>query len=96
LFITTGPLTLLTVASGLLAWQENGGRREWWLAATTVIFVERIATFVYFNPAILKLQQVTPGDPTINSSVSRWISLNHFRMTFVFIAWMAALRALTL
>ena len=95
-FITTGPLTLLTLASAVLAWQETGARREWWLSAVMVILVERVATFSYFIPAILALQRATPGDPTVNSTVSRWISLNYFRLTFVFIAWMAGMRALTL
>lgn len=95
-FVTTGPLTALAVASVLLAGEEASGRREWWMTAAAVILVERIATFAYFIPAILKLQRATPGDLTVNSSVSRWIALNYFRLTFLFIGWLASLRALTL
>jgi hypothetical protein len=77
-FVATGPLTLLAVASLLLAAQEQSGRREWWMAA------------------ILRLQRVTPGDPNVDHAVLRWISLNYLRLTFLFIGWLAALRALTL
>jgi hypothetical protein len=95
-FVATGPLTLLAVASMLLAAQEQSGRREWWMAAAAVILVERIAAFGYFMPAILRLQRVTPGDPNVDHAVLRWISLNYLRLTFLFIGWLAALRALTL
>ena len=93
-YVTTGPLTMLAVASLLLAGQAESGRREWWMTAASVIVVERIATFAYFIPALLKLQRATPGDLTVGSSVSRWIALNYFRVTFLFIGWLAALRAL--
>ena len=95
-FVTTGPLTALAVASMLLAGQAASGRREWWMTAAAVILVERIATFAYFIPAILRLQRAPPGDPSVNPAIARWISLNYFRMTFLFIGWVAALRALTL
>lgn len=95
-FVTTGPLTALAVASVLLAGQAASGRREWWMTAASVIIVERIATFAYFIPAIHRLQRAPPGDPTVNAAISRWISLNYFRMTFLFIGWIAALRALTI
>lgn len=95
-FVTTGPLTLLAVASVFLAGQAESGRREWWLTAACVILVERIATFAYFIPAILRLQRAPPGDTKVNPSIARWMSLNYFRITFLFIGWVAALRALTL
>jgi hypothetical protein len=95
-FVTTGPLTLLAVASMLLAGQAASGQREWWMTAASVIIVERIATFAYFIPAILRLQRAPPGDRAVNSAASRWIALNYFRITFLFIGWVAALRALTL
>ena len=95
-FVTTGPLTVLAVASMLLAGRAAGGRREWWMTAASVIIVDRIATFAYFIPVLLKLQRATPSDPSVNSSISRWMALNYFRLTFLFIGWLAALRALTL
>ena len=32
-FVTTGPLTLLTLANVIVAWRSTGAVRSWWLAA---------------------------------------------------------------
>src|SRR5438309_12120473 len=54
-FVTTIPLTLLYPANLVTAWHVQGPRRRWWLAAAIVLFVERIATFSYFIPTMLRL-----------------------------------------
>src|SRR6266581_3521284 len=56
-FVTTIPLTLLTLASLVAAWHAPAPRRESWLVAAVVILVERIATFSYFIPTMLRLQR---------------------------------------
>lgn len=40
-YVTTVPLTLLTLASLLAAWQSTGPERAWWLAAVVIIVAER-------------------------------------------------------
>src|SRR5882724_10747400 len=56
-FVTTVPLTLLTIANFCVAWQVAEPRRSYWLFAATVILVERVFTFAYFIPTIIRLQR---------------------------------------
>ena len=52
-FVTTGPLTLVTLANLAVAWQSQGPRHDWWLGAAAIPLVERIATFSYFIPTAI-------------------------------------------
>src|SRR5262249_60481357 len=54
-YVTTVPLTLLTLANLVVAWQAHGARRHWWLGAAVIMLVERIGTFSYFIPMALTL-----------------------------------------
>jgi len=94
-FVTTGPLTLLTLASLVSASRTPGPRGTWWLAAAVIVLVERIATFGYFIPTMVRLQRVeTVIDPAIRARVSRWLILNHIRNAAYLAAWVAAMFAL--
>jgi hypothetical protein len=93
--VTTVPLTLLTLAGCVLAWPPDTIRRQWWLAALGLMLIERIATFGFFIPQLLKL---LADDPTAQRSgrVARtWVQLNYARAALAFAAWIAALRALS-
>jgi hypothetical protein len=46
-YVTTIPLTLLTVANLFAAWLEPSPKRKWWLWAAVTIVLERVATFAY-------------------------------------------------
>jgi len=95
--VTTVPLTLLTLASVAAAWQTQGPLGRWWLGAAVITLVERVMTFAYFIPGMLKLQrgQVSPGS-NIRAAATRWARLNHVRSALSLAAWMAALRAFSL
>jgi Domain of unknown function (DUF1772) len=96
-FVTTIPLTLLTLASLVLAWQSQEPKHCWWLAAALVIFIERIGTFAFFIPVAIKLQKADTLIPSVVTSlVSWWIRLNYVRIMLTLIAWVAALRAFSL
>lgn len=96
-FVTTGPLTLLTLAGCLVAWSPETARERWWLAGAGVMLVERIATFGYFIPQLLKLMHVERLHHEEATQVARrWMHLNHVRAALAFIGWLAALRALSL
>lgn len=96
-FVTTVPLTLLTVANLILAFQSDGAARNWWLAASVVTLVERLATFAFFIPTAIKLQKSETLEPRKASAlVSSWVRLNYVRNLLNLIGWVAALRALTL
>jgi hypothetical protein len=96
-YVTTGPLTLLTVASIFAAWMTQGPMRAWYLAAVCIIIVERIATFSYFIPTMLRLMG-TEGlaDADVKATLSQWLLMNHGRHVLTLTGWLAALRALSL
>lgn len=96
-FVTTVPLTLLTLANLGAAWQSPSPRHEWWLGAAVVTLVERIATFSYFIPTALRLMRAEALSSTkIEAMASQWMTLNHVRAALALIGWLAALKALSL
>jgi len=96
-FVTTVPLTLLTPANLAAAWQSHGLRHEWWLGAAVIALVERIGTFSYFIPTALRLTRAEALPAAkVEVMASQWIALNHVRAALVLIAWLAALKALSL
>jgi Domain of unknown function (DUF1772) len=96
-FVTTIPLTLLTLANLVVAWQSQNPRHEWWLAAAVITLVERILTFSYFIPTAIQLMRAETFPPGKGEAMaSRWMKLNYVRGALGLIAWLAALRALSL
>ena len=95
-FVTTGPLTLLTIASLALVWTAEGSRQDWWLASTVLLVVERLVTFGYFIPTMARLQSSSgwPRD-RVESTLSQWMRLNLGRHLLVLAAWLTALQAFT-
>lgn len=94
-YVTTGPLTLLTLANLGAAWTASGAARDWWLAASVFVLADRILTFAYFIPVMVGLMKATPS-PASGAIAARWLTLNSLRHVLVFGGWLAALRALTL
>ena len=96
-FVTTGPLTLLTVANLVAALQTQGPARAWWLTAAIVTLVERAATFGYFIPTIIRLQRTpTLTQTAVRVALARWVRLNYVRNTLTLVAWIAALKVLAM
>ena len=91
-FVSTIPLTLLTVANLVLAWQASGALRAWWLSAALLALADRVFTFSYFIPAMLGLM-AAPDSPEAAASASLWANLNHVRHAIVLAAWLASLNA---
>jgi hypothetical protein len=96
-YVTTVPLTLLTLANLVAAWLERRPRRYWWLGAVAIIVVERIATFSYFIPTMVWLQG-TEGLPQaeVQATLSRWLFLDYGRHVLTLAGWLAALKAFSL
>ena len=93
-FVTTIPLTLLTIANFVLAWNSSEPRHQWWLAAAAITLIERVMTFSYFIPTIIRLQKANSLTPSkISSSISTWIRVNYIRNILTIIAMIFALRA---
>lgn len=96
-FVTTGPLTLLTLANLVAAWQSVGLPRGWWLAAGLITLLERVGTFSFFIPTAIRLGQAGHLPPPATSRlVARWVALNRVRTALTVLGWLAGLRALTL
>lgn len=93
-YVTTVPLTLLTVANLVLAWRAHGLVRKWWLVSTGMTVLERVFTFAFFIPTMLWL---TGDDVSRNAAevAARWATLNSLRHAMVFVAWFAALMVLS-
>lgn len=96
-YVTTIPLTLLTLLSLWAAWQTAGPERVWWLAAAMVIMVERVATFGYFIPGMIAMQGGTGvPDAQGKAALTQWLWLNTGRHILTLAGWLLALRALVL
>jgi len=96
-YVTTVPLTLLTLASLAAAWLTQGPMRVWYLAAVGIVIVERIATFSYFIPRMVWMTGAE-GLPAadLKAALSQWLLMNHGRHVLSLAGWLAALKALSL
>lgn len=95
-YVTTVPLTLLTLASLAVTWNLANPLKQWWLAAAIITLLERIGTFSYFIPTALKLMQAETISTTRSAMASQWMRLNLLRAVLSFTGWLAALKALSL
>lgn len=94
-FVTTVPLTLLTLANAVAAWRSGGLVRRWWLTSAGCALLERVLTFSYFIPAMVGLMQM-PDSPTSVTRAAVWMNLNYLRHTIMLMAWLAGLKAYSL
>jgi hypothetical protein len=74
-YVTTVPLTVL--ANLIAAWLTQGPMRFWYLTAVCIVIVERVATFSYFIPTMVRLMS-TEGlaDGDIKAALSHWLLMN--------------------
>jgi hypothetical protein len=95
-YVTTGPLTLLTLASLVAAWRDQGPRRYWWLGAVALTIAERSATFSYFIPTMIRLMGTEDlPEAEVKATLSQWRRRNYGRHVLTLTAWLAALKALS-
>lgn len=95
-FVSTGPLTLVVLVGLVVIRRFDGPSRPWWLAALCVALVERIATFAYFIPTMVSLQQQQALTPEVVSTLATWSFANHGRHILTIAAWLSSLKALSL
>ena len=96
-YVTTVPLTLLALANLVAAWRTQRAIRGWWLGAALTTLADRVFTFSYFVPTMVKLM----NDETLSQSQAvsmalRWGNLNYLRHLIVLMAWLLALKAFSL
>jgi hypothetical protein len=88
-FVSTGPLTLLTLANLVVAWESQGQRHGWWLGAAVTTLVERIATFSYFIPMAIRLMHAEALPPARSKPRRRtgWRSITSVQFLFYLGGW---------
>jgi hypothetical protein len=94
-FVTTVPLTLLTLANLFVAWRASGSVRRWWLAAALAALADRVFTFSYFIPSMVGLMGAADSPQSVAAAV-RWSSLNYVRHAIVLVAWLSSLKTFSL
>ena len=96
-YVTTVPLTLLTLVSLVAAWWTPLVVRTWWLGAVAAALVDRIMTFAYFIPTMLALMKndAMPQSEAV-ARATQWVGLGYARHAATLIAWLAALKALSM
>ena len=96
-YVTTVPLTLLTLASLICAQGMPDPVHHWWLGAAAAALVDRLLTFAYFIPTMLKLMrgEVGPEAATVAKAL-QWVRFGYVRHAATLVAWLAALQAFAL
>lgn len=94
-FVTTVPLTLLTIANLIFALRSNAPLHSWWVAGAAIVLLERIGTFCFFIPTAIRLQR-SKSLPAAKTSamVLRWTRLNYLRNALTFAAMLLLLKAM--
>ncbi len=92
-FVSTGPLTLLTLVNLVAAWRSTGASREIWLLAAGIGLTERVLTFSYFIPAMVRLMDAANSVEAV-ATAKLWLQVNYLRHGLTLAAWLAALRTL--
>ena len=94
-YVTTGPLTILTLANLFFAWRAAEPKHTWWLIAASMVLAERAFTFSYFIPTMVRLMDAADS-PANAATALGWARLNYLRHLLVFAGWLAALKTLTI
>jgi hypothetical protein len=95
-FVTTGPLTLLTVLNLVASWKIHSALGRWWRFAAVISLGERVFTLAYFIPTMVELMAINAStEPLVIDRALQWEHLNIFRHLLAGGAWLGALKALT-
>jgi len=93
-FVTTGPITLLTLLSVVLIWKTKGNVRRWWLVVLVFLLVDRIMTFSYFIPTMVELMDGKLVQVEAVRVAQQWANLNVVRLIASGLSFVAAIKLL--
>jgi len=96
IFVTTIPLTILTLTNLFLAFRSRGRVRRYWIVAASVALVERLLTFLYFIPTMIRLMSGDLPNVEAVALAQQWIHFNTLRHILMLVAWLGALRVFAL
>jgi len=91
-YASTFPLTLLTLGSALVLAGTPPPVRLVWAGSVAVVVLERVATFGYFIPTMIRLTRAAPR-PDDAAVARRWVRCNHARHVANLVAWVLAVQA---
>jgi len=96
-FVTTGPLTLLTLATLGALWWAPPAVRTWWLAAALIVLCERAMTFGYFIPTMIRLMsEGAYSQPEAVAKALTWAKAGYLRHALNLFGLLAAMKAFSL
>lgn len=95
-FVTTGPLTLLTLASLMLAWKAKGSIKTWWLVLLAFLLIDRAMTFGYFIPTMAELMSGSVNPAEAAQTAQQWANMNIVRLIASGLAFLSAIKLLTI
>jgi hypothetical protein len=89
---------LLAFVNGYLAWQHIGAVHLVWLAASLIIIIKSVVTYIYFVPTMMRRFEHATGmeATTLRRMISLWTMLSPLRLAAEFVAWTAGVYALIL
>lgn len=93
-FVTTGPITLLTLLSALFVWKTQGTVRRWWIVVLVLLLVDRTMTFSYFIPTMVKLMDGTMAQTDAVHTAQVWRDINIVRLTASGLSFLATINLL--
>ena len=96
-YVTTVPLTVLTLLNAVAAWLTQGPRRPWHLASVTVVIAERLATFSYFIPTTVRLMgSEGMAEANVRTTLSQWLLMDQWRHLLTLVGWLLGMKALSI
>lgn len=90
-------VSLLGIANLITAWRNKilpAKQRKWWIIGSSGTVLMIIASFAYFIPTWLRIQDA--GQPMASvADIQWWVRLNWLRAFVYAASWLATLRALS-
>lgn len=93
-YVTTGPITLLTLISLILVWKTKGSVKRWWLITLLFLLIDRAMTFGYFIPTMVELMSDKLSAADAVHTAQQWARLDVVRLIASGLSYLAAIRLL--
>jgi len=93
-YVTTGPITLLTLVSLVMVWKTQGPIKRWWLITLFFLLIDRTMTFGYFIPTMTELMSDKLSVTDAVHTAQQWARLDVVRLVASGLSYVAAIRLL--
>ena len=87
---------LLSIISIVLFWNYKGGAQPYLMAAAVAVFIDRVITFSYFIPVMIRkiMEPEKIEKSRLQKIVRQWIMLSPIRVVFGLFVWIMLVVAL--